>query len=165
MVASSGTWRKSGLRLSSSRIATIATGVSKNWASCHPMKPVRQPPSKRPPELQNRVQTIRAGTQSTGAIIGTQWQAAFYAYLDAFLAMSRSVPEVITCCFGEDRSIAMKSWFKGLDAAEQSRRRAFSAQFETGYSTFRALPLSTARNITLHRTGHPPVEVRITGLF
>src|SRR5260370_30108096 len=62
MVASSGTWRKSGLRLSSSRIATIATGVSKNWASCHPMKPVRQPPSKRPPELQNRVQTIRAGT-------------------------------------------------------------------------------------------------------
>ncbi|MEX3557689.1 MAG: hypothetical protein VB135_04705, partial [Burkholderia sp.] len=32
------------------------------WASCHPMKPVRQPPSKRPPELQNRVKTIRAGT-------------------------------------------------------------------------------------------------------
>jgi hypothetical protein len=109
--------------------------------------------------------TMNVALQSTGAIIGTQWQAAFYAYLDAFLAMSRSVPEVITCCFGEDRSIAMKSWFKGLDAAEQSRRRAFSAQFETGYSTFRALPLSTAGNITLHRTGHPPVEVRITGFF
>jgi len=57
MVASSGTLRKSRLRSSSSRIVTIATGVSKNWASCHPMKPVRQPPSKRPPELQNRVQT------------------------------------------------------------------------------------------------------------
>src|SRR5260370_19399654 len=72
MVASSGTWRKSGLRLSSSRIATIATGVSKNWASCHPMKPVRQPPSKRPPELQNRVQTIRAGTDNNSLSFSTR---------------------------------------------------------------------------------------------
>src|SRR5258705_2641621 len=62
MVASSGTWRKCGLRSSSSRIVITAIGVSKNWALCHPWKPVRQPPSKRPPELQNRVQTIRAGT-------------------------------------------------------------------------------------------------------
>src|SRR5260370_30733828 len=65
------------MRLSSSRIATIATGVSKNWASCHPMKPVRQPPSKRPPELQNRVQTIRAGTQLICASV-----AGFYALLN-----------------------------------------------------------------------------------
>src|SRR5260370_8478029 len=64
------------MRLSSSRIATIATGVSKNWASCHPMKPVSQPPSKRPPELQNRVQTIRAGTQLICASV-----AGFYALL------------------------------------------------------------------------------------
>src|SRR6201998_478207 len=62
MVASSGTWRKCGLRSSSTRIVITATGVSKNWALCHPWKPDRQPASKRPPELQNRVQTIRAGT-------------------------------------------------------------------------------------------------------
>jgi hypothetical protein len=36
--------------------------VSKNWASCHPSKPVRLMPCKRRPELQNRVQIIRAGT-------------------------------------------------------------------------------------------------------
>ena len=44
--------------------APIAIGVSKNWASCHPSKPVRRMPSDRQPELQNSVQTIRAGTYS-----------------------------------------------------------------------------------------------------
>src|SRR5260370_27478897 len=75
--------------LLSSRIAQIATGASKNWASCHPMKPVRQPPSKRPPELQNRAQTIRAGTNasvstpdSTSAI---ELRASLFEFLTHFL--------------------------------------------------------------------------------
>ena len=45
-----------------SRSVTIVIGVSKKWASCHLSKPVRLMPCERPPELQNRVQTIRAGT-------------------------------------------------------------------------------------------------------
>jgi hypothetical protein len=60
--------------------------------------------------------------QSAGAIIDTRWQRSFYACLDAFLEMSRSVPEVINCCFGEDTSPAMRGWFYGLDRTEESRR-------------------------------------------
>jgi hypothetical protein len=37
-------------------------GEAKNWASCHPSKPVRLMPCERQPELQNRVQIIGAGT-------------------------------------------------------------------------------------------------------
>ena len=44
------------------KIDTIAIGVSKSWASCHPSKLARLMPSERQPELQNRVQTMRAGT-------------------------------------------------------------------------------------------------------
>src|SRR5205823_5690651 len=38
-------------------------------------------------------------------------------------------------------------------------------QFKTVHDTFRVLPLSNARNISLHRTGVAPVEVNITGRF
>jgi hypothetical protein len=96
----------------------------------------------------------------------TLWQNSFYAYLDAFLAMARSVPEVISACFGADRgSSEMKRWFDGLDAAEQTRRRRFAENFKAAHMTFRELPLSTARNISLHRSGVTPVEVKITGRF
>jgi hypothetical protein len=117
--------------------------------------------SLQPPERT----AINVALQSAGTIIGTQWQRAFYAHLDAFLAMGRSVPEVIKCCFGKDTSPPMRGWFKGLAAAEQKRRRMFSTQFEPDYAAFRNLPLSTARNITMHRTGFPPVEVTISGRF
>lgn len=53
---------------------------------------------------------------------GTRWQRSFYTHLDAFLAMGRSIPEIINCCFGADLSLAMKSWFNGLDASEKNRR-------------------------------------------
>jgi len=96
--------------------------------------------------------------------MGTQWGRAFYAHLDAFLAMGRSVPEVIVCCFGKDMSNkVMKDWFNDLTAAEQKRRRIFSTQFD--YEAFRKLPLSMARNITSHRTGFAPVKVTISGRF
>jgi len=44
--------------------------------------------SLQPPERT----AINVALQSAGTIIGTQWQRAFYAHLDAFLAMGRSVP-------------------------------------------------------------------------
>jgi hypothetical protein len=95
-----------------------------------------------------------------------QWERALYANLDAFLAMGRSVPEVIKCCFGEDTSNRlMRDWFNALDAAERNRRHMFSSQFEPDHEAFRKLPLSTARNITMHRTGFAPVKVTISGRF
>src|SRR5579872_1751560 len=89
--------------------------------------------------------------QSTGVIIDTAWQRAFYAYFDAFLAMTRSVAEVINACFGHDRSPAMKAWFDALDAGERTRRDAFSAAFKAGHEAFQKLALSNARNVSMHR--------------
>ncbi|MBL8432295.1 MAG: IS3 family transposase [Dechloromonas sp.] len=63
--ASSKTSRSCAPPSPRSRTATITIGVSKNWASCHPLKPVRPMPCERQPELQNSVQSIRAGTFSS----------------------------------------------------------------------------------------------------
>ncbi len=108
---------------------------------------------------------MNVALQPTGAIVDTCWQQAFYAYLDAFLTMARSVPEIISACFGKDFSPAMKDWFNGLPTPETDRRKTFSSQFKTTYNSFKELSLSNARNISLHRTGVAPVEVNITGRF
>jgi hypothetical protein len=103
--------------------------------------------------------------QASGAVIGTGWQRSLYAYLDAFLTMTRSVPEVIHACFGADQSPQMKAWFDGLTLAEQSRRKQFSKAFEGARSAFRTRPLSQARDVSVHRTGVVPAEVIIKGRF
>ena len=108
---------------------------------------------------------MNVALQTTGAIIDTGWQRSFYAHLDAFLAMARSVPEIIQCCFGWDTSDAMKSWRDRLSTTEEKRRREFKKSFKGAYKTFRKLPLSNARNISLHRTGVAPVEVNIIGRY
>src|SRR2546426_526168 len=64
---------------------------------------------------------MKIALESTGAIIEIRWQRSFYANLDAFLAMVRSVPEIIHACFGADLgSREMKAWFNGLTLAEQT---------------------------------------------
>jgi hypothetical protein len=103
--------------------------------------------------------------QSSGAIIGNLWQQPFYANFDAFLGAARSIPEIIQCCFGRDRSLQMKSWFASRDQAEQDRRKKFSDEFNPDYSTFIGHPLTNARNITFHRKGYTSVEVKITSHF
>jgi hypothetical protein len=72
--------------------------------------------------------------ESTGAILDTGWQRSLYPYLDAFLAMTRSVPEIINCCFGKDTAPNMASWFCDLDVDEQKRREEFSAQFRMTFA-------------------------------
>jgi hypothetical protein len=96
---------------------------------------------------------------------GTNWQLSFYACLDAFLAMTRSVPEIIQCCFGHDTSFQMKDWFKDLSDDEKSHRKQFAVEFNPDHKNFRDLPLSATRNTIFHRTGVAPVNVRITGRF
>lgn len=104
--------------------------------------------------------------ESAGAILDTGWQRAFYAYFDAYLVATRSVPEIIQACFGEDRgSPPMRRWFDGLPADEQTRRRAFTAQFAGEHAKFRAHQLSAVRNMIVHRTGVSGIEVRTTGFF
>jgi hypothetical protein len=54
---------------------------------------------------------------------------------------------------------------QGLDHDEQDRRCAFTGQFNDRRRTFGNLPLSKARNISVHRTGVAPVTVATTGFF
>jgi len=116
-----------------------------------------------PPSESDQYQPHIAAILATGVIVDHPWEKRFYAHFDAFLAMSRSVPEIIKCLFGFDAFLQLKPWFATLDPKEQARRKAFQSQFETVSKPFVAIPLSSARNVTLHRTGVPPVEVRITG--
>jgi hypothetical protein len=104
--------------------------------------------------------------ESSDALVGGNWHRAFYAHLDAFLSMARSVPELIRCCFGMDDSAKkMREWFDTLDHDEQKHRREFGDRFKADYDAFRALPLGTARHISEHRTGFAPVTVTVTGRF
>ena len=69
-----------------------------------------------------------AALESSGTIIGFDWQS-IYAYLDAFLGITRSVPEVVNCCFGHDTSPKMATWFAKLPSEEQTRRLNFSRTY------------------------------------
>lgn len=117
--------------------------------------------SLEPPELTH----WNAVLESAGAITGKRWARPFYAHLDAFLSTTRSVAEVIKCCFGHDTASQMKKWFDDLPDDEQHRRRKFSDLFEKQYKGFTKLPLSTARHISEHRTGYPDVTVAIKGML
>ena len=110
---------------------------------------------------------INVAMQSGGTIIGRDWQQSFYANFDAFLAMARSVPEIINVRFGyDDRAPKpIRDWFDALDPGEQQRRKEFTKQFAASYGAFRALPLSNKRNVTFHRTGVSGVKVTIVGRF
>src|SRR5574337_745306 len=82
MAASSTMSRTFARQSPRSRISTIVIGVLKNWASCHPTKPVRLMPCERPPELQNRVQTIRAGTMPRRSILSAAERDSLLALPD-----------------------------------------------------------------------------------
>jgi hypothetical protein len=112
--------------------------------------------------LQKMSDTLQPPRFSNAIVL---WEQSFYPNLDAFLAMARSIPEIIQCCFGKDGSHKMKRWFNALSHGEQLRRKEFANNFCASYKVFSDHALSTARNISFHRTGHPPVEVRITGRF
>jgi hypothetical protein len=102
--------------------------------------------SLEPPELT----ATNVAIEVSGGIIDTRWQRSFYAHLDAFLSASRSIPEIIQCCFGEDRASVMSAWLGRLPDAERHRRGDFRNQFKDRYDRFLALPLSRARNVSLH---------------
>ena len=53
-----------------------------------------------PPSITHREST--AAILSAGAIVGHLWQRKFYHHVDAFLAMARSIPDIIQSCFGID---------------------------------------------------------------
>jgi hypothetical protein len=113
-----------------------------------------------------RLSAHMAAIEASGDIIGHEWQRPFFAHFDAFLSATRSVPEIIRACFGEDRGhLDMRRWFDQLPDDEQTRRSQFSAEFSSALDGFRNMPLSKARNISDHRRGVAPVVGEIVGMF
>ncbi len=103
--------------------------------------------------------------ESTGALVHHPWQPRLYYHLDAFLVATRSVPEIIQWNFGIDTRFQnkLKTWWEQLPADERQRRESFQQHFGPLYQQFRCLPLSQARNVTVHRKGEPPVEMQVNG--
>jgi hypothetical protein len=75
-------------------------------------------PAQDRPELQDAIETAKS---SPGAVVVTQWQPHLYYYFDAFLAATRSVPDIIQAWLGCDP----RPWVKRLPPEEQARRKQF----------------------------------------
>jgi hypothetical protein len=115
-----------------------------------------------PPEMGPNAQLARA-IAMTGAIVAHPWQPRFYFHLNAFLAAARSVPEIIMFQFGVDpkASKSVKNWVKKLLYAEQRLRDQFYDQFHPILAQIEHNPVSTARNIAVHRQGTVSVNVAV----
>jgi hypothetical protein len=120
-----------------------------------------------PRDLRPTRNSHTAALAATGAMVmGKLWQPRFYYHVDAFLAATRSIPDIIQAWFGLDPNAKIhpkqepwKSWLPSLNPGEQDRRDAFQAQFRQLYRTFNQHPMSRARNVTIHWSGMPSVEV------
>jgi len=108
---------------------------------------------------------MRAIYAATGVTRSNPWQEKFYAHLDAFLVALNSMPDIITSWCGYDQSGAMKTFFSSLSAPELNRRKQFNQAFAPFKEQFVKLELREFRNITVHRSGTPPVQVEVMGRF
>lgn len=90
-----------------------------------------------------------------------RWAPKFYYHLDALLAAARSVDFVITTTFGVDKELGR--WISTLSSSEQKNRKTFQFRYDAIAKDFRDHRLTRIRNISIHRTGMPPVEVSVIG--
>jgi hypothetical protein len=122
-------------------------------------------PARNRPDLREAVATAPLGTN-----VVSVWQPRFYYYFDAFLAATRSLPDIIQVWQGLDPLAlssrapkAVKSWVLQLSEDERARRQAFQNQFHSLYQKFRRHPMSQARNLVIHREGTPNIDVEVVG--
>lgn len=90
-----------------------------------------------------------------------QWAPKFYYHLDAFLAATRSVDLVITTTFGIDK--ILKKWTAILPPPELTNRESFQDEYDRIADIFRSHLLTHIRNVSIHRSGMPQVEVGVLG--
>jgi hypothetical protein len=93
-----------------------------------------------------------------------RWAPKFYYHLDAFLAATRSVDLVITTTFGIDR-LLKKKWTATLPTPEQKKRESFQNAYDLIADSFRTHLLTHIRNVSIHRSGTPLVEVAVLGRY
>src|SRR6266705_1665669 len=106
---------------------------------------------------------LYAAIESTGVVLSDPWQERFYPHLDAFLIATNTIPDIITSWCGSSNHPAMKSWLNNIGRNERKRRTDFQTRFKRNIKRFSKLPLRTARNLTVHSHGTPPVNVELTG--
>src|SRR5262249_40120374 len=99
-----------------------------------------------------------------GTVLSHLWQDDFDRDLKAFLAATRSIPDIIETHFGCDKP-KKNTWLQGLDPKEIQRRRTFRREFEKRFGPFRNLALSQERIRTIHTTGEAHWQVEITDRF
>ena len=92
-----------------------------------------------------------------------RWAPKFYYHLDAFLAATRSVDFVITTTFGIDSILGKNKWIATLPTLEQTNRKAFKLEYDLIAADFRGHLLTHIRNVSIHRSGTPLVEVAVLG--
>jgi hypothetical protein len=123
-----------------------------------------------------------------GTVIAHDWHEPFERQLNAFLAATRSVPDIITKQLGYDRPrtnlplfsrwfYSIKSWLGGsawtgndlwlssLGGDEKKRRKKFQRKFEREFNRFRQFPLSEERHEVIHRSGLAHWQVTVKGRF
>jgi hypothetical protein len=123
-------------------------------------------------------QTYVAIMSIPGTIVGYDWHKEFEATLNAFLAATHSVPDIITKQLGYDAHGMRLAWYRRLGDAikrlwhgstaadeEKKRRKEFQHKFDKKLRKFRKHPLSDERHEVIHRSGLPHWEVRVKGRF
>jgi hypothetical protein len=93
-----------------------------------------------------------------------RWDPKFYYHLDAFLAATRSVDLVITTTFGIDK-LLKKRWTDNLKTLERTKRKSFQDSYDLIAVPFRTHLLTHIRNVSIHRSGTPSVEVAVLGRY
>jgi hypothetical protein len=106
---------------------------------------------------------LYAAIESIGAISSHPWQERFYPHLDAFLMATNAIPDIITSWCGFSNHPATKSWLRTIGNPERTRRTDFQKRFRRQSKRFSELPLRTARNLTVHSRGTPPVDIELMG--
>ncbi len=100
-----------------------------------------------------------------GTIVGHDWHKEFEATLNAFLAATHSVPDIITKQLGRDAHDMRLPWYRRLGEEEKKRREKFQREFDKNLGKFRQHPLSDERHEVIHRSGLPHWEVRVKGRY
>lgn len=93
-----------------------------------------------------------------------RWAPKFYYHLDAFLAATRSVDLVITTTFGIDNQLK-KRWTDNLNTLERTKRESFQDAYDRIAVPFRTHLLKHIRDVSIHRSGTPSVEVAVLGRY
>jgi hypothetical protein len=70
------------------------------------------PPQEKTGEDGSLLKAIR----TTGVTVNHPWEDRFYPHFNAFLAMTRSVPEIVNCLFGFDRKVIGVDWGNGFQS-------------------------------------------------